>query len=478
MRFRGPLAESYPAAVVLVLAALTPFLMLTAAVGPLQPLISQDLGLSETAFSLVNGFAAGAYSFGTVLAVQLTSRLPVRRVLLGAALLYVVFCVLAAWAPTGGLYGIGHIGQGLVTGVLLISAVPPLVIGWPAERTRTTGVTMNLGIFGAVAAGPVVGWLAASAGTWRGLFWAVAGVALLSLTFVVLTFQDQPPQDPDAPVDVPALGLAAGGTAAIFFGVSELASNGFASAVFIAPVAAGAAAIVALVAYGILADDPLIQLGRLVAPIPVAGVLVAMAAGAGSVALIDLLQQALQASGRSASGIGNLFWPELAAAAATAAIFGALFRTRWTPLLTLGGLLSLIAGGIVLAGAGAVDGQTAPAVVGIGLVGLGVGASVSPALFLAGFSQPSTGLPRVFAVIELLRGVAAFMTGPVLVRLAQAVAGGGQAGIRVAMWVAVGIVALGTVAVLGIYLGGGARLQRPQLQRWLDQEGPALEQST
>jgi MFS family permease len=473
VRFRGPLAESYPGAVVLVLAALTPFLMLTTAVGPLQPLVQQDLGLSKLALSLTGGFAAAAYSFGTVLAVQLTSLLPVRRVLVAAATVFLIACVLAAWAPSGGVFIAGRIGQGLLTGVLLISAVPPLVIGWPEERMPVTGVIMNLGIFGAVAAGPVIGGLSASAGTWHGLFWAVAGVAAVALLFALLTFTDQEPQDPDAPVDKTALGLAAGGCAGVFFGVSELAAHGFDSAIVLAPALSGLALIAVLVAYGIRAEDPLIPLQRLIAPIPVAGILVAMAAGAGSVALVQLLQTALQAAGASPARMGNLFWPEVGAALITALLFGVLFRTRWTPLLALGGLLALITGGIVLTGA--VGGATVPAAAGIGLVGLGVGACVSPALFLAGFSQQSTGLPRIFAVIELLRGVAAFMTGPVLLHLAKTASGGGAAGLRTAMWVAVAVVALGTIAVAVVYLGGGARQERPQLGRWLEREGPALE---
>ena len=42
-------------------------------------------------------------------------------------------------------------------------------------------------------------------------------------------------------------------------------------------------------------------------------------------------------------------------------------------------------------------------------IGLGVGASVSPALFLAGFSLRSAQIQRVFALIELLRGMIAFL---------------------------------------------------------------------
>ena len=46
-----------------------------------------------------------------------------------------------------------------------------------------------------------------------------------------------------------------------------------------------------------------------------------------------------------------------------------------------------------------------PLIAGVaGMLGLGVAASVSPALFMAGFSLPSKLLQRVFALIELMRG--------------------------------------------------------------------------
>jgi hypothetical protein len=46
MRFRGPLADSYPAAVVLVLCALTPYLVLTTAIAPLAQLIPKERDLA------------------------------------------------------------------------------------------------------------------------------------------------------------------------------------------------------------------------------------------------------------------------------------------------------------------------------------------------------------------------------------------------------------------------------------------------
>ncbi|MGN6867317.1 MAG: hypothetical protein ACTHMY_02820 [Solirubrobacteraceae bacterium] len=46
MRFRGPLADRYPAAVALVVFALIPYLALTAAINPLLPILSKSLPLA------------------------------------------------------------------------------------------------------------------------------------------------------------------------------------------------------------------------------------------------------------------------------------------------------------------------------------------------------------------------------------------------------------------------------------------------
>lgn len=69
LRFRGPLADSYPAAVCLVVFALIPYLALSSAFTPLMPLLSKGLHLSDQALSLTTGMANAAYAFGTVLAV-------------------------------------------------------------------------------------------------------------------------------------------------------------------------------------------------------------------------------------------------------------------------------------------------------------------------------------------------------------------------------------------------------------------------
>ena len=101
-----------------------------------------------------------------------------------------------------------------------------------------------------------------------------------------------------------------------------------------------------------------------------------------------------------------------------------------------------------------------------GLIGLGVGASVSPALFITGFSLRSAQIQRVFALVELLRGVTAFLVAPVLLYLATAIGTSLLAGIRVSAWICLVIATGGALLATLLFVLGSGRLQTPDLARW------------
>ncbi len=472
MRFKGPLANSYPAAVVLVVFALIPYLALTAAMTPLTPVLSKSLHLSQQALQLTTGMANAAYAFGTVLAVQFAQHLRGRRMLVLYAALFVIGSAMAASALTPGLFIAGHVLQGLTTSLMLIAAVPPLIIGWPVSRMRYTAVIMNLCIFGAVAAGPVIGGVQAGAKEWQPLFWMITGSAGAALLFSLLTFEDVPPQDSDAPWDWVAIALAGGGCAAAFFGASELQSHRLLEVITFVPLVAGVAMIVALVVFEYYIRKPLMPIRQIATTFPIAGILIAMSAGAASVAVIDLVENTLQKT-TSPVHLAMLFWPEIGGAALSAVLFGAIFRTRLLPVFALAGMALISGGAAVLTGVA--HGSHALVVVGSGVLGLGVGASVSPALFVSGFSMRSAQIQRVFALIELLRGVAAFMVAPLLLHLAMTTGGSPAAGGQTAIWIALGIAAGGGLLALYVLILGRARLQPPDLERWNGGEEPAWE---
>src|ERR1700689_5462938 len=224
---QGPLAGRYAAVATMVMFALIPYLALSAALGPLTPIIAKQLHTSLQTMSLSSGLANAAYAAGTVLAVSLAQHLPQRWMLIVYATLLVIGSVLAAVAQGPGMYIAGHVLQGFCTSLLLISAVPPLAIGYPASKLRITAMIMNMCIFGAVALGPTLGGLQANSGGWRALFWIVAAIAAIALILSLLTFDDAPPADPDSPRDLPAIALATVGCVAAFFGASQLLTHRF-----------------------------------------------------------------------------------------------------------------------------------------------------------------------------------------------------------------------------------------------------------
>jgi nucleotide-binding universal stress UspA family protein/MFS family permease len=453
----------------MVILFLVPYLGLSSALGPLTPIISGQLHTSPQTISLATGLANAGYAFGTILAVQLAQLLPQRRMLIIYASLLVIGSVLAASATGPGMFIAGHILQGLFTSMLLIAAAPPLFLGFPAAKLRFTAVIFNLCIFGAVAAGPLVGGAQASFHGWRPLFWVVAGIAALGLLLSLLTFQDAPPADPSAPRDGLALGLAASGAVAAFWGVSELLTHGFLNLIVIVPTFAGLALIVILWVYQFRAKRPLLTLRSLTGTIPVSGIVAAVFAAAASTSAIALTATVL-APLHSPLDVGLLYVPELGAAVIAAIAFGALFRTRLIHYYVLAGMAFLAAGILVLRAD--IPPTTTMALAGSGLIGIGIGASVTPALFLVGFSVRSASIQRVFAILELLRAIAAFMIAPILLHFATTLTGTATPAMDTALWICFGLSAGGAIVFVVLYLLGGVRPRAPDLQVWFGgQEG-------
>src|ERR1700748_123133 len=110
---QGPLAGRYAAVATMVMFALIPYLALSAALGPLTPIISKQLHMSAQTLSLSSGLANAAYAVGTVMAVQVAQIRPQRRMLLLYAAFLVIGSILTAAAQNGAMFIVGHVIQGL-----------------------------------------------------------------------------------------------------------------------------------------------------------------------------------------------------------------------------------------------------------------------------------------------------------------------------------------------------------------------------
>jgi MFS family permease len=468
---QGPFAGRYPAVASMVVFALVPYLALSGALGPITPIIARNLHTSLQTMSLGSGLANAAYAAGTVLAVQFAQILPQRRMMVIYAAVLVIGSVLTASAQGPVMFTIGHVLQGLCTSLLLIAAAPPLFLGFPKEKLRSTAVIMNMCIFGAVALGPLIGGIQASANAWRPLFWVVVGISLAALVLSLVTFEDSPAADPTAPRDPVAIVLAACGAGAAFYGASQLLTHRFLAPGAIVPLLGGLALIIILIVNQSTRTRPLLTIrSMLTSTIPVAGIVVALFAAAASVSATGLTVGVL-APHYGPLHLGLLFLPEFAGAVATAIVLGVVLTRRAIQYLPLAGMVFLAAGIVVFRVQ--LPPSQALTLIGAGLVGIGVGATVAPALFVAGFSLPSANLQRVFAIVELMRAVAAFMIAPVFAHFAATVGDGPNVGAGIALWISAGLAAGGGVIAIMLYVLGRARPAAPDIDRFLAGESPA-----
>lgn len=461
---RGPLAGRYAPAAAMVVFALVPYLVLSAALQPIQPIIASQLHMSQQATSLASGMANACYAVGTVLALQFALRFPQRRMLIIYGTLLLIGSALAAGAWNPGTFIAGHVLQGLCTSLLLIAAVPPLAIGFPAAKFRWTAIILTMCIFGAVALGPTIGGIQANAHDWRPLFWIVAGIAAAALLLSLLTFDDVPPANPNARWNPLAIGLATGGCLAAFFGASELANRGFLGPSTVLPLLCGIALIIALLVAEYRGRCALLNVRPLVSTLPVYGIVIALFAAAASVSA-TALTASVQAGLYSPLHLGLLYLPQFAGAVVGAILVGTLFDKHQLQYLPVAGTLCLAAG-IAVFLAQVPPTQTLT-LIGSALTGIGLGATVAPALFVAGLSLTSPSLQRVFAIIELLRAVAAFMIAPIFVHFAATAAGSLISGTAIALWIGLGLALAGAVIAITVYVLGGARPQDPDIEGFL-----------
>jgi MFS family permease len=232
------LAGSYPAAVSMALVALCPFIVLSTA-SLLITQLSADLHTSVFGTQLAEGLSDAGYAFGAVAGADLIQRLPTWRVYVGAEAGFAAGSLLAAAASGIAEFTVGRVLQGIATGMLLVAALPPLVTRHGAARVPLSAAFVNLGLFGMVTLGPVVGGIAAAEKVWRLLFVAMACLGVVGIVLGLLAFEREDARSPRMGFDWSAIPVALAATALPFFGVSWLSRGGFGSPAFYLPVAAG-----------------------------------------------------------------------------------------------------------------------------------------------------------------------------------------------------------------------------------------------
>ncbi len=475
---RDSLEGKYTPTLLIALIALVPYILVTSASTLYEPDILKAVGISKSGAALASSFATAAYAFGALLCGDLVNRYRKHRLFPVCGGIAATGWGLAALASGPAAYAVGTVLQGFGTGMLLVVALPPTIQNFSWKRVSLTAMFINIGLFGAVAAGPLLGGAIAAIQGWRWLYGAFAvlagGASLLSMIII----PDEEPPNPGLRFDWPALLLGIGATFLPFGGVAMLGAAGFASPLVYVPLGLGLICFFALLLVEFHHEEPLAPVKKMWNTVPVIGTLVATIGGGVFVTLMELTVELDQkVGGETPLRTGIMFWPQLASVLVAAVFLGALFKTRWLPVLVLCGMLSLCAGGAMLLVARTPEHQTL-LMIAVGLLGFGAGTTVSPGLFLAGMSLKSNVLGRIVALVELVRSVGDFIIAPVMVALSKTFSGGGSVdsgGIADSVLISVVVCAGTTLLCLALYWAGRMGLPKPTIQEWLEEDGVAIE---
>ncbi|OYV39324.1 MAG: hypothetical protein B7Z80_07625 [Rhodospirillales bacterium 20-64-7] len=468
----------YPSSVAVAIIALSPFIVVSTAALMFGTQVRHDLQMGRFASQLIAGLAIAGYAFGALTGGDLVQRFRQRNLFFICEGMFALGCLLTALAPGVVLYGFGRIFAGFGTGLLLVAAIPPVIQNFPAQKLHVTVVFINIGFFGAVCLGPLVGGIVAAAHGWRWFYGALALIGCANLFASVLVLPVADPPNPGLKLDPWAGVLGLPAVVLPFWAAAELADHGFASPWFWAPLAAGLACFVGLLLFEYHQRDPLSPVKRMFTAMSVIGTLVAMIAGSVFVAFLELAERMqLQIAGRSPLVTGLLFAPLVVSVCVTAFLLGRLIGTRYLPILILAGMACLAAAGALLLdlGPGGSIGITIAIAV---LLGLGAGATVSPGLYLAGLPLQSKIIGRVFALVELVRSLADYIIAPVILKLARTGSakppldiGGAHLAGEAALAITLGFTGFG----IFLWLSSVSGLPKPDIIGWIEDNKPALE---
>lgn len=477
-----PFKQAYAPNVILVLLALFPQLINTAAYPLLANALAGDLHVAGAEVARYSLYNEGAFVVGVLVGTAMMRRLNLRPVFL---------CLLLADAAVLGAIGIAGSGlemavlnvfAGLAGGIFLMVALPPLFTNFDAKYFPASAALMVPCLFGAATVAPLVAAPLEGAGLWRPLFFGEASALLIALLLAIFTVGARRPQEPGAPVDWFAIVACAASIALIFAGVASAASHQWRYAAAIGPFVAGIAGLLYLVAVEYRKRDSLLPLAKLAHSFAIIGFFAAAVGNALYIADVEVVTAAAQRVLQlSPVQIAAASWPLFAMTIVGGCAFAAVLKTKWVPLFTLAGLLAIAVGSALLLG-----GLPRSQPLSTFLIGYGAATTITPGLFTVGLSLPRDLIVRGIASVEAIRLTLGFISGPlaqhaIVARVADA--GAVQTlpaaalidGMRAAMRYVTGFGFAGVLLLLALLLLYYRRPQAPNLERYVERGEPAFD---
>jgi EmrB/QacA subfamily drug resistance transporter len=222
------------------------------------PSIHRELGSSIQALEwTVNAYVL-SYAVFLLTGAALGDRFGRKRMFTAGIALFTLSSAAAALAPTTGMLIAARAAQGLGAAIVTPLTLTLLADAFPPQR-RGVAIGVWSAISGiAVALGPLVGGAVVQIASWHYIFWinVPVGAVLIPLSLTRLNES----HGASRRLDLPGLGLVSSGLFGIVFGLVRSQSLGWGSMQVLAPLAIGAALVIAFVAYELRTTDPMLPM--------------------------------------------------------------------------------------------------------------------------------------------------------------------------------------------------------------------------
>ncbi|MEN3793671.1 MFS transporter [Fulvimarina sp. MAC3] len=470
--------ESYGATAFCALMALVPFLIVEGAKAFIVEEVANSLGTDRTCISFSGYLGTAAYAFGALLGGDLVRRFYQRRLFLTVHSVSVLGWVFMSASPSLVPFAAAQVVTGFCGGALLVIALPPLLQKFPASKIPYSAFFVNFGLFGAVAAGPLVGGLVTAAGpeAWRWFVALFAATGTVVLVAAMRHLPGGPPKDPERDLDRTAIVLTFFGTVLPFVAIGLMPVYGLLSVPVLALLVIGLGSLAALILAQYRSSEPLAPIRKALNSFMVMGLVIATIGGGVFITSVSILSTIRQPLTASSLELGLSFWPQLLGLTIAAALFGFVIRTKALFPLILCGLAAILIGpALLLTGAMMGDLWFSTALF---VIGFGAGATVSPGLLVSAISMPVSLLAGVIAIIELARAIGNFMAAPVLIdasRIVYASANLQEPGAILALTILLAITGAGVLFSLVLFFTAGSGLPKAAFEPWIAEGKPAFD---
>jgi EmrB/QacA subfamily drug resistance transporter len=222
------------------------------------PVIKHDLGASLSGLEwTVNAYTL-TFAVLLLTGAALGDRFGRKRMFLVGLTIFTAGSAFAALAPSiealimaRALQGVGGAIVTPLTLTILSAAVPP------ARRGLALGIWSGTAGL-AVALGPVIGGAVVDGFSWQWIFWlnVPIGIALLPVAF----FRLSETRGPNRSLDLPGLTLISTGLFGLVWGLVRGNAHGWTSAGVLVPMVAGAALVIAFVAWELRSQAPMVPM--------------------------------------------------------------------------------------------------------------------------------------------------------------------------------------------------------------------------